>query len=227
MARDWRSVSIAETHFQKYYFVHVSGTKNDGEFESDIKKLKKWVFSVGWGAKSHNEQQIFRFYRFSRCENQSSPWKLQGSLQTNRMGIPASMNIMRFDAREKETKNFPVFSTGKLLWPTDMRSARSSRVRNPPGALFFSFIFFGFSSFFHCVGAFLGFFLHVYRTKRVPCLPWKFDTAESPCQAVSRFFSNMNFLRGGWPVFSVFLQSPQFFTRGKIFERFLEKSGAK
>ena len=41
------------------------------------------------------------------------------------------------------------------------------------------------------------------------------------------FFSIMSFLRGGWPVLSVFLQSPWFFTAVDIFSRFFKKSCTK
>ena len=148
----------------------MSGTKNDGEFEFDIKKLKKWVFLVGWRAKPENEQQIFRFSRFSRCENENSPRKFQGSLQTNRMGISASLSVIRCNAGEKETKTFPVFSTGKLLFQLacSVHAAAGFESRLAPN---FFLRFFGFSSFSQCVGAFFEFFFYQHRAKRAPCLP--------------------------------------------------------
>ena len=57
----------------------------------------------------------------------------------------------------------------------------------------FFFVFFGFSSFSQCVGAFFEFFFYQHRAKRAPCLPRKFDTAESLCQAVNRFFRLWDF----------------------------------
>ena len=203
----------------------MSGTKNDGEFEFDIQKLKKWVFLVGWRAKPENEQQIFRFSRFSRCENQYFPRKFQGSLQTNRMGISASMSVMRCNAREKETKTFPVFSTGKLLFQLACSVHAAAGFESRLAAIFF-FGFFGFSSFSHCVGAFFEFFFYQHRAKRAPCLPRKFDTAESLCQAVNRFFDYEFFEGRMTSFFCIFAISMIFYSCGYFFQ-ILKKSCTK
>ena len=201
----------------------MSGTKNDGEFEFDIQKLKKWVFLVGWRAKPENEQQIFRFSRFSRCENENSPRKFQGSLQTNRMGISASLSVIRCNAGEKETKTFPVFSTGKLLFQLacSVHAAAGFESRLAPN--FFFFVFFGFSSFSQCVGAFFEFFFYQHRAKRAPCLPRKFDTAESLCQAVNRFFRLWGFWGADDQFFLYFCNLHDFLQLWIFFSDFLKK----
>ena len=200
----------------------MSGTKNDGEFEFDIQKLKKWVFLVGWRAKPENEQQIFRFSRFSRCENENSPRKFQGSLQTNRMGISASLSVIRCNAGEKETKTFPVFSTGKLLFHLAciVHAAAGFESRLAPNFFFFVFRFF--FVFSMCRSFFRILFLPTpSKTRAVPASKvwhrWVTLSSSKP------FFSIMSFLRGGWPVFSVFLQSPWFFTAVDTFSDFLKK----
>lgn len=62
MARDWRSSSFIEAFFQKYYFAHIPGTKNDGEFESGMKNEKRLYF---WSFEGQNQKMNSKFSVFS------------------------------------------------------------------------------------------------------------------------------------------------------------------
>lgn len=55
------------------------------------------------------------FKKHSCCEKRSSRWKPEGLLQTQRVGIPAILNVMRFNTGENKNKKLPVFfSVGEL-----------------------------------------------------------------------------------------------------------------
>ena len=181
----------------------MSGTKNDGEFEFDIQKLKKWVFLVGRRAKPENEQQIFRFSRFSRCENENSPRKFQGSLQTNRMGISASLSVIRCNAGEKETKpsQFLVPASCCSNWlAACTQLLGSSPAWHPIFFLRFFRFFFVFSM---CRSFFRILFLPT-PSKTHAVLASKVWHRWVTLSSSKPFFSIRSFLRGGWPLFLYF-----------------------
>ena len=157
MARDWRSLSIVEIIFQKYYFVYVLRTKNGGEFESDVKDLKnKYFCSVeGQNQKTNSKFSVFLGSCAVKIETRRENFRDRCKLiEWESLRVRTSCVAMR--ARKKQ-KSFSVFSTGKLLLQLTCTVHVAPGFESRPAPLFFAFVF-RFSSFFHCVGAFLGFF---------------------------------------------------------------------
>ena len=80
------------------------------------------------------------------------------------------MNIMRFNAREKETKHFSILNAGELLFPLKRKMDVAPEFESRPPHFFFLSLFSVFLRFFIVYGLFWNSFCtHTEKNVRLAC----------------------------------------------------------